>query len=365
MLIVFLFSYIVLASAKWTNNIFYALIALPGFFILIKEHGAGLFRQPLSWAWLVFLLYFLVPAQAAGDMQFYKHIAYVGLFIFIVGGLVDPAFFRSGSFVRSLFWVIALYIFICSIYGWMSGQFIFGRRVGLLLGRMDNVIYASIWLFCALALALPTWQRERRWVEGGCAVLLSLIAVTFVLQTRTALVGAAFLLGVWALYSIYRFPKAGIVSLLAFVVLLGLVVWIVKDESWYLSLWTRGDSYRIELFQIMTGEWQRCGWLQGCGIGFKTAQTLAGGMPIQHPHNIFVSLGVFTGAVALVLFVAIMLATLIKAWRMGNAWGLYLACALVMLNFDGTMLIGNPDELWVLVLLPAAMILAQAVERGR
>jgi hypothetical protein len=40
---------------------------------------------------------------------------------------------------------------------------------------------------------------------------------------------------------------------------------------------------------------------------------------------------------------------------------MYLACALVMLNFDGSLLIGNPDELWPLVLLPAAMILSRVM----
>jgi len=36
-----------------------------------------------------------------------------------------------------------------------------------------------------------------------------------------------------------------------------------------------------------------------------------------------------------------------------------------MLNFDGAKLIGNPDELWPLVLLPAAMIAGAEVQRRR
>jgi hypothetical protein len=48
-----------------------------------------------------------------------------------------------------------------------------------------------------------------------------------------------------------------------------------------------------------------------------------------------------------------------------DEWGVYLACALVMLNFDGSLLIGNPDELWPLVLLPAGMILSRALQAQR
>ena len=103
----------------------------------------------------------------------------------------------------------------------------------------------------------------------------------------------------------------------------------------------------------------------GCGIDFHTTQVLDGWMPIQHPHNIFVSLGLYSGAVALVLFIAVMAASLWQAWRMRDEWGVYLACALVMLNFDGGLLIGNPDELWPLVLLPAGMILSRALQAQR
>jgi hypothetical protein len=58
----------------------------------------------------------------------------------------------------------------------------------------------------------------------------------------------------------------------------------------------------------------------------------------------------------LLLFLVIMTATLWRAWRRRDPWGLYLAVALCMLNFDGSSLIGNPDELWLLVLLPATLI---------
>lgn len=362
---VFLLSYIVMASSKWTNNIFYAFIALPGLVFLVKERGAGLLQQPLAWAWLVFLLWFLVPAAIAGDGQFSKHILYVGLFVFIVAALVEPDFFRSPLFARSMFWILCAYIYGFAAYAYLSGLYAFGARVDLLPSRLENVIYTSIWLLCALALAFPMWLKQRAYFEAASAVVLSLVGVIFVLQTRTALVGAAFLAGLWALYGIWRFPKFGLIGVVAGLLASGLVFWVIHDQAWYIGLMARGDSFRIELFQVMVGEWRNCGWLLGCGIEFKTDKLLGGVMPIQHPHNIFVAFGLYTGAVSLVLFLVLMLATLLHAWRTRDPWALFLAPALLMLNFDGSKLIGNPDELWPLVLLPAAVILGRIVQHKR
>lgn len=364
-LVVFLLSFILNPSAKTTNNLFYALTALPGLFFLIKYRGASVFAQPLGVAWAVFMAWFLVPAFYGQDFQFYKHVAYVSLFVFVVAGLTDNGCFRQGRFIRSFFWAICIYILVASIHSWMTGQFVFGKRVEILPARMDNVIYASAWLVCCLALALPVWLKERRWIEAVGGVLLTLVVAAFIVQTRTALVGAAFLLGACTLYSVYRFPKRSLITLLALAILCVALFWVVRDEEWIKLLMVRGDSYRIELFEIMTGEWRNCGWMLGCGVDFYTTKTLTGGMAIQHPHNIYVSMGLYTGAVSLVLFLVVMVMTLWHALRLRDAWGLYLACALVMLNFDGAKLVGNPDELWVLVLLPATMVLGRVVQEHR
>lgn len=186
-LIAFLASFVLMDSSKWTNNIFYAFIALPGLVFLIKERGAGLLHDKLGLAWLVFLLWFLVPAVIAGEGQFYKHIAYVTLFVFTIAGLTNQRFLRSEMFARVLFWAICLYVFGYAAYAYLTGIHVLGERVNLMPARMQNVIYTSIWLLCALALAMPGWLHRRRWFEAFCAVVLSVVAVTFVMQTRTAM----------------------------------------------------------------------------------------------------------------------------------------------------------------------------------
>lgn len=363
LLVAFIISFLVQGSAKWTNNLYYAFIALPGVVALVRYRGAGLMREPLALGWLLLLLWCLVPAAREEGAQFYKHIVYTGLFVAIVASLTDHRFFHRGRTARALFWVISLYIYGCSAYAYLTGRIPFGARVDILPARMENVIYTSIWLVCAMALALPAWARERRYGEMALGVALAFVAVAFVLQTRTGIVGGVFVAGAWGLYNVYRYPR--VAGPIAAIILAGLALflWCVWHESWLVSLIGRGDSYRTDLFRIMTGEWLNCGWALGCGVSFHTTQTLPGGIPIPHPHNIFVAFGLYTGGISLLIFVPLMAATLLQAWRARDPWGLYLAAALLMLNFDGSKLVGNPDELWVLVLLPAAVILGGAVTR--
>lgn len=362
-LIMFLLSFVLMASSKWTNNLYYALIALPGLVLLVYRRGAQVFSVPLTWGWVLFFAWLLIPALRAGEGQFYKHIVYTLLFLLILGGLVDVKLLRSGVFARAMFWCVCLYIYACAAWIYFHGTVAFGARVSLLLGRMDNVIYTSIWLVSSFALSLPAWTRGRLYLELFGATLLSVVAVAFVLQTRTALVGCAFVAGVWALYSLFRSPRTAIPIILGLLLSVSAVAWYVHDEAWAVSLVGRGDSSRIALFEIMTGEWRRCGWLLGCGVDFHTAQVLPNGEAIQHPHNIFVATGLYFGGGAFVVFSALMAASLWLAWKMRNPWGLYLSCSLLMLNFDGSKPVGNPDELWPLVLMPAGLILADRVRR--
>ena len=94
-LCLFLLSFVVGWSSKWTNNLFYVLMALPGLVFLIKERGAGLLKEPMAWGWLAFILWFLVPATIAGQLQFYKHVFYVLMFVMVAAALTDPQFFRD------------------------------------------------------------------------------------------------------------------------------------------------------------------------------------------------------------------------------------------------------------------------------
>ena len=123
------------------------------------------------------------------------------------------------------------------------------------------------------------------------------------------------------------------------------------------ALVARGDAFRLTIWRQFLSDWQECGIIRGCGLQHKEVFfTLDGTQLKAHSHNIYVSLGVRLGLLPLLTFVTAQLLTLRRAYRQGDSWGLYLAVSLVMLCFDGGLVIGSPDELWLLVWLPAALI---------
>ena len=136
----------------------------------------------------------------------------------------------------------------------------------------------------------------------------------------------------------------------------GLLLYGMREVPEIASLFARADSGRFELWRILFAEWLDCGLWLGCGVQYASQATILDGAPIQHPHNIYMALGLYSGLVSLLLFLALNALLLRRAWQQRDPWGLYLLVALLMLNFDGSKLMGNPDELWLLVLLPMALI---------
>lgn len=360
MLLVFMAGFALIPSSKWVNNIFYAFVALPVLVRLVATGGRDAWRNPLLWGWVLFLAWFLVPGIEHQSFQFFKGILYVLLFVVAVSCYMNPELVREHRFTRSLFWFVVAYVVLSAIYVWSSGKYGFGRRVMSLPGRISNPIYVSIWLVGCYGLAAQAWYREKRWIETSVATLVVLASVSFILQSRTGLVGVVFLMGLAWLLLMTRHPRQVLLASLALAVLVGGLGWLMRSDPWLVSLWARADSGRFELLHFMLRDWQACGWWSGCGLGYVSHDLLHGVEPIQHPHNIFVALGIYTGLPALLLFVALMAASLWVAIRRHDPWGMFLAASLIMLNFDGAKLIGNPDELWLLVLMPAAIVAGQA-----
>ena len=126
------------------------------------------------------------------------------------------------------------------------------------------------------------------------------------------------------------------------------------------NLISRADSGRFELWFLLLDDFSKCSQVFGCGPSFETEQLIQGQYRIAHPHNIFLSLLLYTGLLSLLCFILICLLTLYLSYVNKIYWGLYLASSLIALNFDGSHLVGNPEELWILVYLPLFMIILKS-----
>ncbi|MBA1273549.1 O-antigen ligase family protein [Pseudomonas azotifigens] len=338
------------------NNVYYAVLALPSLGVLLYYRGAGVKASSDLLLWALLLAWFAVVGIWSGDAQHYKHLLYVALFVLTVSRLIDPQPFRHPLFARALYWILVGYVSGSALFYWETGHYALGERVLWLPSRMTGPIYTSMWIACCFALALPGWLRSRQFAELAFALLVALFCMGYVLQSRSGLVALAALVLLASIYLSFRRLRDSLWLAGSLVIVGSFALWAGLTYPEVGSLFERADAGRLQLWSIMLHEWYACGLWMGCGLEHRTDQLLLNGEAINHPHSIFLSLGVFGGAVALVIFVALMTVVLRRAWLSRDPWGLYLATALIGLNFDGTKLIGNPDELWLLVILPACLI---------
>jgi hypothetical protein len=356
-ILLFMVSFLLLPTAKMVNNVYYILTALPALLLIVFMRGRTLSITPSTLGWALLLGWFVFVGTLEGDLQFLKHVLYVALFLVVISQFVDPHFFTAPLFSRLLFWSVALYVLSSSVFYWLTGHYAFGERVLWLPARMTGPIYTSMWITSCFALALPTWFSQRRFVELGIGFLIAIFLMGFALQSRSGLAALVVLVAACSILQAIANKKAGLLTFALFVFGIGILWFLTKDVPQIGQLLARGDALRFEIWSTLIGEWNECGVWRGCGLAHQSQHILTGGGGILHPHNIFLALGVYTGLVSLLIFAVLMCLALYQAWRQRNPWGLYLFASLVGLNFDGSMLIGNPDELWLLVLLPAALII--------
>lgn len=357
-LLVFIGSFLILPTSKMVNNVYYVLIALPTFISFLTKEGRRLDITAEICIWAMLFISFSLAGFRSGHDQYIRHILYVSLFVYAVSHHVLPDFFRSSIYKRSQFWVLTFYSAGTSIAYWVSGKYAVGERIIFLENRLNGPISTSMLIAACYALAIPSWVREKRYLEMSIATAISIFVISYCLQSRSGLVG--FVL-IFALTPIYFFFQKDNIEKLKFMLLPWACILCIFLASILLIpeialLFKRGDSLRFQIWAATIADWQECGLLLGCGAGFKSQHVIAGLGEIRHPHNIFLALGVYNGLISLSIFIVLMSVTLYRAWRNHDSWGLYLAVALFCLCFDGSKLITNPDELWLLIFLPAALI---------
>ena len=106
-LTVFIFSFLILPSAKSVNNVFYVLLLLPGIIFCVLDRAriaASLTGSGIVFTLaLAFVLWIGVTSAASGTTQSLKHLFYVGVFLLSASRLVVPGCFSDPRFGRSLF----------------------------------------------------------------------------------------------------------------------------------------------------------------------------------------------------------------------------------------------------------------------
>lgn len=310
--------------------------------------------------------------------DYVKHIFYGALFLLSTSRFIDPTPFRSKRFASGLFWTVLVYAFISLALKWISGQYTFGVRINDLISRMRGS-YTSVWLVACLALALPHWIRSKRVWEAIPAFIFTFGAISFIFQSRGGIVTFAAFSFFATIIGIRISPRVTL-RLLAIAICALIPIFfaldavnVAVDTSLYGKIDTtvlqgliqRSDAFRFEIWPKLLLDWQSCGWWQGCGTAFKNKILHNGSIYIAspHTHNIFLAFGFYNGLFALLFFLSSCFFTLKTAWKNHDPWGAYLFTALIGLCFDGSYILGSPDETWLLILLPVGLLASPKPQR--
>ncbi|MCC5796450.1 MAG: O-antigen ligase family protein [Methylophaga sp.] len=359
--LVFLAAFVILPSSKLVNSFYYLFIALPGLVYLAVHFKVLRPTGALEYLWLAFIGYCLIFGLV-NDTKFAKYALYVFVFVGVVARLVAAEWFNQSIFARAMFWSLLGYVIISAIWYGLTGSYQYGDRIVELPQRLYGPIFTSILICSSLVLVGPVWFRERAIFEALIGLAVAVFCVVVILQSRTGIVGLLlWALLVWCLLVYKNIRRVRVLGLLAIVPVVGLVLIAVNADA-LVPLWQRADAGRFEIWQYYLSGWQSCGLLAGCGLDFEMSRQIKG-QTILHAHSIFIALGVHLGLVPLLLFTSMMLVGLYLAVKQKNWWGGFLAMALLLCNLDGNMVIASPNELWLLVWLPLALIMNTACQQ--
>ncbi len=354
-LLLFLAAFIILPTSKLVNSFYYLLIAAPALVYLVLNYKDVTLRTSVEYLFLLFISYCFLFGLI-NDPDFAKYSLYLLLFALVTSKIIDIRLFEGSRFTRALFWGLISYVLLSTAYFAFEGSYQLGVRITDLPTRLDGPIFTSILIASSLVLIAPTWIKERSTVEAIAGMLLALICVAVILQSRTGVVGLALWAVLMCVWLAWHYKGRGMLfALVATTIVFALVAFLLLESGKLLELFSRADSGRFEIWQFFISSWMECGLIRGCGTDFEMARPVNRQM-ILHPHSIFITLGVYQGLIALLLFVLLMAKVLWIAVSDRNWWGGYLAMALLLLNLDGSNVIDSPNELWLLIWLPAGFI---------
>lgn len=267
------------------------------------------------------------------------------------------------SSVERVLMLAALVAGVGSLASWIDFYVLtehsYRHRV-LAIGIWDTVIMAAhavgalAVIGVGLALKQPlTWRRSaiEAFVIGACALFL------LSSQTRGVWLGIA---GVMALALLSLPWRVRIAVTVAAVTMVAIIIW----HDAYLLL-QRGFSYRPELWRAGTALLlENPFW----GLGFQDFKLAVPGLKTlyNHPHNLFLDIGIRLGLVGLLLFLFIWIRCAFLAWRargeaLGRALLMLWVFSTLSLMTDGIGLWLKPNADWMITWLPIGLglVLAQ------
>ena len=360
--IVFVFfvsSYFIPVGFGFIRTGFYALVGVPVLFSLRRPDFFLLLKQKYFWPLMALCAYAIVRSF---DIEIMLDVvkSTLTVLLLLLFSLKIPLATPVTVKKISLFFIflVVLYVLSNAWYLYFSAGWRFGQRLSGLFGQSKSVIFTADFLMCVLI--SYSWGCIKTLDFKFLFLVHALVmgVAMFFLQSRSIIpvwLGCSALLIFTQMHGWRNILKAAV-----FVGLLGLFIGLLLFFGGMThSVTGRGDSYRIEIWLAYLASTVDCGFVTGCGWGQKLGFVAADGAPIAHPHSLYVQHFYWGGVIGLSLLLASIVPPLIKGIRFScyAAWPLLAGC--IALVFDGNDFISTPNERWLLVLIPFALLVGQ------
>lgn len=232
-------------------------------------------------------------------------------------------------------------------------------------GLLDHPILGASVLVMLWGLSLFGLKFKK--IKNIVIALVSLISVTFFVfltQSRGPII-ATFVLWLGILYLASGLKVKCLISLIVGLSLAGAVSYFELYEFIY-RLIDRGDSYRLDIWASLLANISEFFWL-GIGAATKLSSTPLGNMAndavgilVAHPHNLLLSVWVYSGIIPLCFLVALLCFIFVRALKLkGNERIVTLTVLLTVLALSSTdthKLITSPQEIWMIFWLPIGIL---------
>lgn len=300
-------------SSKSINNIFYLVVAVPGFVWAIRDR-ARLYKAMRRYVWFLLPLFMLVLAVSheLKDMKVFLYLVLFWLFLLMLEerhilGVRLPMFGVSG---------VNVVLLLTAILSWAAAGLSTGvwSRNYSLLGYAINPVYTATLMMMSMVFLWVFFldeylQARGKWIHVGgfLALLLLGVVCATVFQARSALVGFALFVFLYVV-----FKRAYVLIFGA--VMAGIGLFLV--DSFREAVLARGLSYRPQIWEdAMVRVVDVCGLWLGCGDdGYEFLGQWS------HAHSAYVSIFYEAGLIGAALFLLFLGMVFFLAMRVRSKW---------------------------------------------
>jgi O-antigen ligase len=367
--LVFITGFFFLRSVKIHNNVFYALILVPYLFTIPWGMLKLLFRSKIFQSTLILLAYlmatFLWGERGTPWDYLQEIIRCLSLLTFFA--VTSELAFRHSGFPRFLIALICCIAALAPYLLLLNPHFVIPLPPQRLndLGALRNAVQiGNVYGMVILLIYFSIIQQEK-FIRALPSVLLmaAVLPVFLLAQSRGPIVGLYITLLLGGLFT----RDSKLLFMLCCITLLGAIYLSAGHGFLYDMIITRGDSYRIEIFQATMSLIEKKMFF-GHGILKAFSHPLSNGIIIKHPHNLYLATWLHGGLVGLILLIVFMIRAFWEGLRVFLQEGDFTYVALLLYAsicvFTGLdKVIHQPHPIYMFFWLPLGLLTANEMRR--